>query len=230
MHRLESLLGYEFKNKSLLVQALSHKSHVHESGPVPAAHNERLEFLGDAVVDLALSEILTKTFPEDTEGALSKKRASLVNEAILARVAQNLALQDEIFLGKGELSSGGQKKPRILASAYEALVGAVFLDSGYEAALEMVNKHFVELLPAVAEQEAGADDFKTRLQEQVQALLKTTPSYSLLSESGPPHERIFSVQVQVNGRPVAQADGRSKKQAEQEAARIALNLWREAVR
>lgn len=229
MNRLETLMGYEFKDRTLLVQALSHKSHVHEIGPPVHAHNERLEFLGDAVLDLALSDILIRAFPEDSEGALSKKRASLVNEAILARVAQMLNLQEEVLLGKGEVSSGGHRKPRILASAYEALIGAVFQDAGFEKARSLVERHFKDILPAVAEQEAGADDFKTRLQEQVQALLKVTPVYSVIGESGPPHDRVFNIQVQVNGRPVAQASGKSKKQAEQEAARIALQLWREAV-
>lgn len=225
MSTLEEKLSYRFRDPRLLTQALTHKSHEYEGGK-EAGNNERLEFLGDAVVDLVLSELLMKQFPADAEGALSKKRASLVNEAMLCQVANNLELAEHILLGKGEIQSGGQKKPRIMASAYEAVVGAHFLDAGYDATRDLIARHFAEILPTVGEREAGADDYKTRLQEEVQGVLKTTPVYNLLKESGPPHDRSFAVEVAVNGVPVARAEGRSKKQAEQEAAKIALALWR----
>lgn len=228
MSTLEETLAYKFRDAKLLTQALSHKSYEYEGGK-ETGNNERLEFLGDAVVDLVLSELLMKYFPGDSEGSLSKKRASLVNEAMLCQVANNLELATHVLLGKGEIQSGGHKKPRIMASAYEAVIGALFLDGGYDVTRDTIAKHFAEILPTVGEREAGSDDFKTRLQEEVQGTLKTTPLYNLLKESGPPHDRSFAVEVSVNGIPVAQAEGRSKKQAEQEAAKIALQLWRKQV-
>jgi len=226
MTLIEEKLGYEFQNRQLLKQALSHKSYDYEMTAAQNGNNEKLEFLGDAVVDLILSDLLMKQFPDDSEGSLSKKRASLVNESILAQVAQNLMIHTEVLLGKGEAQSGGQGKPRILASAYEAILGAIFVEAGYPRTRDLVEQHFGERITSVGDREAGADDFKTRLQEEVQALLKVTPVYQLVSESGPPHERLFAVEVKVRGVPITQAQGRSKKIAEQEAARLALNLWR----
>lgn len=230
MSTLEDRLKYTFKDKNLLLLALSHKSYEYEKGSGTSGNNERLEFLGDAVVDLVLSELLMKQFPKDAEGALSKKRASLVNESTLSQVATEIELQNDLLLGKGEIQSGGQSKPRILASVYEALVGALFLDGGYEKTRDIIADHFSKLLPTIGDREAGADDFKTRLQEEVQAVLKTTPVYTMMKESGPPHDRSFQVEVSVNGIPIAQAEGRSKKQAEQEAAKNALTRWREQVK
>lgn len=226
MTLIEEKLGYEFQNRQLLKQALSHKSYDYEMTAAQNGNNEKLEFLGDAVVDLILSDLLMKQFPEDSEGSLSKKRASLVNETILAQVAQNLMIHTEVLLGKGEAQSGGKAKPRILSSAYEALLGAIFIEAGYARTRDLVEQHFGERITSVGDREAGADDFKTRLQEEVQALLKVTPVYQLVSESGPPHERLFAVEVKVRGVPITQAQGRSKKIAEQEAARLALTLWR----
>ncbi|MBX3018422.1 MAG: ribonuclease III [Bdellovibrionaceae bacterium] len=218
---IENLLqgfGIRFQNAELLQKALTHKSF----GVKPETHNEKLEFLGDAVLDLALADLLMKRFPDNDEGRLSKKRASLVNEKSLAAVASSLKLGDHLRLGKSELQSQGALKPRLLASTLEALMGAVYLDQGFEKTRELVFRLFDALLANDDVTEDFRSDYKTRFQEAVQARDKVTPVYKLTSEDGPPHARRFTVRVETDGRVWAEAEGSSKKAAEQEAARAAL--------
>jgi ribonuclease-3 len=162
----------------------------------------------------------------DGEGNLSKKRASLVNETVLSGIAKSLDLHKDLQLGKGEIQTGGDQKPRLLASVYEALIGAIFMDSGFEAAKKVAHVHFRPLILEMNPMDDFSADFKTKLQEEVQGVLKEAPSYSLMSETGPAHDRTFEVEVKIKNRTVAKALGKSKKVAEQEAARLALEIWK----
>lgn len=223
-HEFFRQFGYVFKNLDLATQALTHKSYHFENVTGSAGHNERLEFLGDAVLDLVLTAELMRRLPERTEGELSKIRASLVNETALAEIAGELQLQNYVLLGKGEKQSGGAQKPRLLASTFEAFLGALFLDSGYETAREFIEKVFDRRMSELDLSVHFKDDFKTRFQEKLQGEIKATPQYILVSELGPDHDKTFHVSVQVNERIVATGSGRSKKQAEQDAARRALEV------
>lgn len=226
---MSAFLDHQFKNPELFQQALTHKSYVNEAGKKHLQHNEKLEFLGDAVLDLALSEFLMEKFASDDEGNLSKKRASLVNESVLAQIATDLGLQDQILLGKGEVLSQGNRKPRLLASAYEALLGAVFLDSGYETAKKMVRENFARNIEQMNPSEDFQQDYKTRLQELSQAELRTSPAYEVTGEQGPSHSPQFEVSLSLQGKVVSQGMGKSKKLAEQEAARNAIENWSQLI-
>lgn len=219
--------NYQFQKIELLEQALTHKSFVNETGKKHLLHNEKLEFLGDAVLDLLLSEFLMEKFPLDDEGHLSKKRASLVNETVLAKIAINLELHDKILLGKGEILSAGNRKPRLLASVYEALLGAVFLDGGFEVVRKMVRAHYELMLQEINPAQDFEQDYKTRLQELSQADLKTGPIYEILSEKGPSHSPIFEVSLSILGNVISHGQGKSKKHAEQDAAKMAIENWSE---
>ncbi len=220
-------LEYKFHRPELMELALTHKSYANEimnGTSTTADDNERLEFLGDAVLDLALSDVLMTRFPLDTEGSLSKKRASLVNEDALSAIARSLGFDQLLRLGKGEIKTGGLQKPRILASGLEAVIGAVFQDSGFILVTNVIEKLFEEALNRLNTETIDfSSDFKTRLQERAQsASSKMTPTYRLESESGPDHEKIFNVIVELDGLSLAQGSGKSKKAAEQNAAKKAL--------
>jgi ribonuclease-3 len=208
---------FEFKNPKLLETALSHRSFTQETKT--NNHNERLEFLGDAVIDLVLSDLLMKTFPSEDEGKLSKKRASLVNEKSLSSVAIELNIGNHIRLGKGEKKAMGHEKSRILASGYEALIGAAFLDQGFEAVYQLIKKHFSSRF---SNHDYADEDYKTQLQEETQRLYKSPPIYKLISEKGPSHKKIFQVKLLVDGKEISEGAGNSKKVAEQNAAQNAL--------
>jgi ribonuclease-3 len=217
----ETRLGYSFKNLNLLTQALTHKSYHNEHSKKSPGHNERLEFLGDAVLDLSLSQELMFRFAEFTEGELSKARASLVNEVALSELATELGLDQYLLLGKGELQTGGAMKPRLLACAIEAMLGAVFLDSNFEAANSLILKIYKTRLENFDTETHFKADYKTRLQEKLQGELKQTPVYEVQKEEGPDHDKVFHVVLKIADRVVAQGAGRSKKQAEQVAAKVA---------
>jgi ribonuclease-3 len=219
---LESRLGYVFEDKDLAKIALTHKSFFYESQHQTTGHNEKLEFLGDAVLDLVLSELLMESFPEDGEGSLSKKRASLVNEGVLAGVAKAMDLGSFLILGKGEKTTGGYNKPRLLASAVEALLGAVFLDGGFSEARDLARRCYEPILNNMNPEHDYFMDYKTRLQEVIQKEMKMTPTYELKQEIGPPHDRLFEVALKIGEHILSYGRGRSKKQAEQEAAQKAL--------
>ncbi|MDZ4659995.1 MAG: ribonuclease III [Pseudomonadota bacterium] len=217
-----TLEALQFSNPKLLEQALIHKSFFIENRDLCEGDNEKLEFLGDAVLDLVVSDLLLKKFPLDAEGDLSQKRASLVNESTLALISLELDIGKLIKLGRGERTAGGDKKPRILASTLEAIVGALFLDSGYSSALKFLAEIFHDRINSLVGVASNQDDYKTRYQELVQRTSKSTPLYDLISESGPDHDKLFVVGVKVDGVLMAEGLGRSKKMAEQLAAKKAL--------
>jgi ribonuclease III len=213
---LQKGLGYKFKDPSLLVRCLTHVSYNYDRS---LGHNEVLEFLGDAVLDLAVSDLLMRRFPEKSEGDLSRMRAALVNSSVLAEKAMAINLGPLLRLGKGEERSGGRHKESILAGAFEALLGAVYRDGGYEAARHLVERYFA---PDVKEKTLGQQDYKTRLQEISQMLFREPPVYRVVSEIGPDHAKSFVTEIAVGGKVLGKGEGRSKKQAEQEAAKKAL--------
>lgn len=220
VERLEATLEIAFADRATAVAAITHKSYCNEHRE-HASHNERLEFLGDAVVDLAISQRLMERFPQADEGALSKMRALLVNEESLAKVARGLDLGELLLLGKGEERTGGREKSSVLADALEAVLGAVFLSGGMTAAMTLVDRWFGGLLDTVAEGGSGTD-YKTRLQEQVQGRLRASPRYRVVAEAGPDHSKEFEVEVTLGAQVFGRARGRSKKEAEQLAAQQAL--------
>jgi len=218
---LSATLHYEFIKPELLKEAFRHSSYVNEVGDFGLKDNERLEFLGDAVLDLAVSHILMDLFREEKEGVLSKCRAAIVNERVLSEVAQGLHLGDYLLLGKGEELSNGREKPSILANVLEALIGALYLDGGFSKAKEVIHRLFVPVLGSL-DIESILDDFKSVLQEFTQEVYKTRPEYVLVGESGPAHDKTFKVALYVQGKLLAEGEGRSKKEAEQKAAREAF--------
>lgn len=221
---LEERLGRTLSDRAVATAALTHKSYLNEHPKDGLLDNERLEFLGDAVIDLAISDRLMARFPQAREGELSKLRALIVNEEGLARVARALELGELLYLGKGEELTGGREKPSVLADALEAVLGALYVASGMEGVLDVVDRHFGAALDGVAAGRNGAD-YKTLLQEQAQNRLKVSPRYRVVAESGPDHAKVFEVEVVIGGEPYGQAAGRSKKEAEQSAARVALEKW-----
>ncbi len=223
VNALESRLRISFTNRSVALAALTHKSYSNEHREISATDNERLEFLGDAVVDLAISHRLMERFPGADEGELSKLRALIVNEEGLARVARALALGDILLLGRGEELTGGRRKNSVLADGLEAVIGAIYLCAGWDKVLEVVDREFAEALEGVAEGRSGWD-YKTMLQEQVQNKMHQPPKYRVISENGPPHEKIFEVEVAIGPDLCARAVGRSKKEGEQAAARAMLAM------
>ncbi len=218
---LEERLGYSFTDRRLLLQALIHSSWAAENNLPVVKNNERLEFLGDAVLDLAVGTALYRRFVEMREGDLSRLRAALVNTSHLALMAGELALGDYLFLGKGEASSHGHRKPSILACAYEAVVGAIFLDGAHGAAEDFVENHFSSHLNQ-GKEEMLRGDAKSRLQEESQERFNVTPVYQLENEEGPDHAKFFTVSVRLGEHELAQGSGTSKKEAEQQAAATAL--------
>jgi ribonuclease III len=214
---LAQRLGYRFENLGLLDQALRHSSYAHEN-PESGVSNERLEFLGDAVLDLTVSTLLLARFPESSEGDLSRARAALVNARQLASLARKLELGTHLLVGRTEERQAGREKPSLLADALEAVLAAVYLDGGLAAVATLTEVWFSPLLTTAL----PGQDFKTSLQELIQARYKTLPSYHLLAESGPGHAKHFQVEVRLAGRPLAQGEGGTKKEAEQRAARLAL--------
>ncbi len=212
---LEERLGYRFDDGDLLRQALVHPSLVPESG----GDNQRLEFLGDAVLGLIIGERLMRQLPDFDEGELSRLRAALVSADSLARLAADLGLGERILLGKGEEKTGGRAKTSILAACYEAIVGAIFLDGGYDAACRAVACHFGGDLRARAQRYT---DYKSALQELTQARYGAAPEYRTVDVSGPDHDRRYRIEVVIDGVVCGVAEGASRKKAEQRAARKAI--------
>lgn len=217
---LEANIGYRFADSELLTRALTHRSYSNEQ-TIPSQHNERLEFLGDAVLDLVIGERLYLDFPELPEGELTRLRAEVVNERVLADAARAVGLGDSLLLGRGEDRSGGRTKESLLANALEALIGAVFRDGGWESA-RLVTERLLEAHLAEAVACKGGRDYKTRLQEYLQTTRGCLPNYLLAGSTGPDHERVFHVEVRIGSVVLGCGEGRSKKAAEQEAASQAL--------
>lgn len=217
--RIEAALDYVFEERPLLAEALTHRSYANEQ-PAASADNERLEFLGDAVLDLVISQHLMEHLPDAPEGELTRVRAELVALPSLARLAGELGIGAGLLLGRGEERSGGRDKPSLLADALEALFGAIFVDGGFEAARRAILSLFTPLV-----QQAAADqgqDYKSRLQEFLQAAQSGRPDYRLVETTGPAHEREYLVEVLIDGRLHGSGRARSKKGAEQAAARATL--------
>ncbi|SHH29569.1 ribonuclease III [Desulforamulus hydrothermalis] len=225
-HRLKQRLGFQWHNPSLLIQALTHSSCVHESRGHGIYHNQRLEFLGDAVLELVVSEELYRMFPDRTEGELTKMRAASVCEPSLAKAARELDLGRCLRMGRGEERSGGRERPSILADAFEALLGAIYLDQGLEEARRFVLSC---LKPIIDDVVAGRldRDYKTELQETLQQTSPEPLVYKIMGESGPDHDKTFTAGVFYRGRVIGTGSGHSKKEAEQQAAKDAfMNLDR----
>jgi len=217
---LEDALNYSFKQENLITEALTHKSYK------KPYNNERLEFLGDAVLDLIVGEYLFKKFPHEDEGVLSKIRASLVNEKGFTKLALNINLGEAIFISLAEENNGGRTKPSLLSNAFEALIGAIYLESG----LKVASKIAVELIEKsykTIDLNSLSKDFKTTLQELTQADFGETPNYKMIRAFGPDHKKEFEIAVELQNRIIASAIGRSKKEAQQRAAHIALKKLQE---
>lgn len=219
---LERAIEYRFGDRGLLEHAMTHTSRANEDVTGGVADNESLEFLGDAVLGFLVADLLFREFPEFDEGQKSKVKASLVSTAILARQAERLALGEHLLLGRGEEKTGGRRKQALLADAYEALIAAIYLDGGIEPARAFVVREFTPLLAEVRSHGIVGDDYKSALQEYLQSRDRALPHYRLSGTAGPDHRKQFDVEVLIDGQPVAQATGASKKEAEQQAARLAL--------
>lgn len=220
LNSLEKEIGYVFKKRSLLKQAVTHRSYANEnrgSGPF----NERLEFLGDAVLSLISADFLYKKFPSMAEGDLTKLRSSLVCTASLSEYARRIKLGDYLLLGKGELATGGNERESNLENAFEALIAAVYLDGGIDKARRFVLRFLDD---SVETHHISFKDYKTKLQEIVQESHEETLNYVITKESGPDHDKRYEVEVHLNSNVIGKGKGRSKKQAEQEAAKQALQL------
>ena len=222
LSELQQKLCYEFKNTDYLVESLRHSSFVNENLELDIQDNERLEFLGDAVLNLVVGHMLMHRYPDVKEGDLSKMRANLVNESQLASIAQEMDLGSHLQLGKGEIQTKGWEKPSILANTFEAVVAAVYLDGGYNAAFKFIHGHFSFLLDSIVMSTVNYD-YKSQVQELVQMKQQKMPVYSVVHESGPDHDKTFRVRLKV-GETQAEGEGKSKKAAEQDAARKGLEL------
>lgn len=218
---LEKSISYVFKDKNLLKEALTHRSYLNENPSWKLPDNERLEFLGDAVLELEVTEELFNRYPEYQEGQLTGLRAALVNYLMLAEVAKSFGLEKSVLLSRGEAKDTGRARDVILANAIEALIGAMYLDSNYKTVKKFVNEFVMSHLEEVIKGGLYKDP-KSSLQEKTQEKYKITPNYKVLSETGPDHDKIFTVGVYVGSKLIAKGSGHSKQEAEAEAARVAL--------
>ena len=219
--KFEEKIGIKFKDKNLLKQAFTHRSYLNENPSLALEQNERLEFLGDAVLELAITEYLYKKYPKKTEGEMTALRAALVNSIILAEVAGELEMGSLMLLSKGEAKSLGKARQYILANAFEAIIGAVYLEHGYEKTVEFLEKTLFGKTEEVIEKKLWIDA-KSLFQEKAQEIESVTPSYKVLAESGPDHEKVFVMGVFLGSDLVAEGRGASKQEAEQDAARNGL--------
>lgn len=223
---LEENLGYSFRDRGLLLEALTHKSFYHENRDRASSYNERLEFLGDSVIGLIIVESLFHLRPRHSESILAKMKSYLVCESVLAEIAGTVSLRDYVLLGKGEESSGGREKKSILSDALEAVVGAVYLDAGYEKTRGIVLDFFRTKMEKAVET-GEFFDYKTELQEKTQFLCGALPEYRVVKQQGKEHKRIFTVAVYLDGKELGLASGGRKKEAEARAAKKALEKLRE---
>ena len=223
LKELERDLGYRFTDIGLLESALTHRSFVNENPVLTFKDNERLEFLGDAVLELIVTDMLMRTFPDYDEGQLSKLRASVVNEKPLAELARRFRLGEFLLLGRGEESSGGRTKASLLANAFESIIAALFLDSGFDRTAAFIGNLFTPLMTEGAAT-AVYRDYKTAVQEVCQIRFRDVPRYVLVSETGPDHDKRFETSLVIGERVIATGTGRNKKEAEQQAAKAALEV------
>lgn len=221
LNRFEENLGITFKDKGLLKQAFTHRSYVNEHREEKLTHNERLEFLGDAVLELIVTEHLFAKYPTKPEGELTSFRAGLVNTNTLADAAKELGMNDALFLSKGESKDTGRARQYILANTFESVIGALYLDQGYDAVSAFIEAHLLPKTDEIVSRRLWLDS-KSNLQEQAQEKVGITPTYDVLRETGPDHDKEFVVGVYLGDELVAEGNGQSKQEAEQEAARAAL--------
>lgn len=219
----EKRVGCTFKDKQILQTAFTHRSYVNENRDVAKEHNERLEFLGDAVLELVITDFLFARFPERPEGELTAFRAALVNTQSISAAATELGMNEFLLLSKGEAKDTGRARQYILANTFEAFIGALYIDQGYEAARTFIESSLFNKIDEIVEKRLW-QDAKSFFQEKAQEEYSVTPSYELVREAGPDHDKKFIVAAIVKGEPIAQGEGRSKQEAEQAAARKALEV------
>jgi ribonuclease-3 len=223
---LERRIGYRFKDRGLLEHALTHRSRVHEDASGGVFDNESMEFLGDSVLGFVIADMLFRQFPHHNEGQKSKLKASIVSAASLARLGEKINLGDFLILGRGEEKTGGRRKHALIADCYEALIAAIYIDGGVEPVRGFIERQFADLIQEARRTGAEAtftEDYKSALQEWLQSHDRGLPAYRLAGEIGPAHRRLFDVEVVVNGVAIARAEGKSKKEAAQAAAKLALD-------
>jgi ribonuclease III len=225
LSQLEDEIGYFFRDRNLLRRALTHRSYANEQADPRPPHNEALEFLGDAVLEFLISAWLLELYPTLTEGTLSKMRAYTVSAVNLQKQAARLRLGNYLLLNRGEEKTGGRNKMALLVDSYEALLAAIYLDRGIEAAREFVRRQFAETLAEIDPQDLTATDYKTALQERLQSVGLPTPHYAIIESLGPDHRRLFRVELRVNGQCFATGEGATIKGAHQAAARAALDIF-----
>ncbi len=223
LEELESLMGHRFSDRSLLVQALTHRSFINESSVENLKNNESLEFLGDAVLGFIISARLFQLFPDLNEGELSKIKAFLVSATNLFQLSKKIRLGDFIYLSRGEIKSGGRKKRAILVDAYEAIIGAIYLDAGVEKASAFIESQIQTVMQDTDLRQLTYGDYKSALQEHLHNAGQPEPEYRVVDELGPDHQKTFVIQVLINEDVVAEASGTTKKEAQQSAAKIALD-------
>lgn len=214
-------IGVTFNDEALLKQAFTHRSYLNENRSSNLKHNERLEFLGDAVMELATTDYLYKSFPQKTEGDLTSLRAALVNTQTISEVAQELGFNDYLLLSKGEAKDKGRARQYILANTFESVIGAIFLDQGYEVAKKFIYQYLMSRLENIIVQGSWVDA-KSKLQEVVQEKFGTTPTYKTIKEEGPDHDKKFTVALYYGDKEIGTGDGKSKQEAEQDVARKVL--------
>jgi len=221
--KLEKKLGIEFKNKDLLIQAFVHRSYLNENTEFNLFHNERLEFLGDAILEKVVTEYLFLKYPDDSEGRLTAWRAALVNSKMLSSVAGKIGFNDFLLLSAGEIKENGKARQFILANTFEAFVGSLYLDQGIKACENFIKKNLLGELPRIIKDKLFRDS-KSKFQEKAQEKTGTTPSYKVLKEWGPDHEKTFLVGAYLKDRLIAKGQGSSKQEAESESAKQALRI------
>ena len=220
---LEKKLGLKFKKKEFLIQAFVHRSYLNENPDFYLTHNERLEFLGDAVLELIITESLYQKYPKKPEGELTNWRAALVNAKMLSKIAKRLDLNDFLLLSRGETKEIGKARQYILANAFEALIGAIYLDQGYKKPQEFIEKNLIKELPEIIKK-GLFKDAKSRFQEEAQEGAGITPTYKVLEDWGPDHAKHFIIGVFLDKELIAKGEGSSKQEAEEEAAKNALEI------
>jgi ribonuclease III len=219
--KFESKIGLKFKDKELLKRSLTHRSFLNENKDEELKNNERLEFLGDAVLELVISEYLFNTYPERAEGDLTSFRAAVVKTDSLAKISKQLGIGEFLLMSKGEEMTGGREKDYLLANTFEAIIGALYLDQGYEPVKEFLIKHLVPQISTIVKYRLDIDS-KTKLQETTQTKFKTTPVYKVIKEKGPDHDKVFTVAVMIKGKIYGEGEGITKQKAEDAAAGQAL--------
>ncbi len=224
----EKKTGIVFTDKTLLTQAFIHRSYINENPKLGLSHNERLEFLGDAVLELVVTDYLYRTYPDSAEGELTAYRSALVNATMIAEIATDVGMNDYLLLSKGETKDTGRARQYILANTFEAYVGALYMDAGYGAARDFISRELLPHLEKIVREKLW-QDAKSLVQERAQEALSITPSYRVISESGPDHDKHFTVGMYLREELVAKGSGKSKQEAEQKAATEALKVkkWNE---